>query len=180
MNNKDDERLIKNTIAFLKDYAEQGYENAVECIDWLEKQCEQKPTVVPKFKVGATIKNKKTNEIVTISDYSQLYGYYHDINHSHEIKFSEQDDWELVEQKPVNWLAELEGILKNATPEQLHEFQEKYFKEELVDWGGEDKKIFYLIVARLHSHPSVDSEEYDKLYNWLKSHLSFTNVTTAN
>ena len=35
--NKDDERLRKTTIAFLKDFAEQGYENAVECIDWLEK-----------------------------------------------------------------------------------------------------------------------------------------------
>ena len=38
MNNKDDERLRKTTIAFLKDFAEKGYENAVECIDWLEKQ----------------------------------------------------------------------------------------------------------------------------------------------
>ena len=38
MNNKDDERLRKTTIAFLKDFAEQGYENAVECIDWLERQ----------------------------------------------------------------------------------------------------------------------------------------------
>lgn len=37
---KDDERLRKTTIAFLKDFAEQGYENAVECIDWLEKQGE--------------------------------------------------------------------------------------------------------------------------------------------
>ncbi|WQJ54053.1 MAG: hypothetical protein [Vetruanivirus porcinprimi] len=36
--NKDDERLRKTAIAFLKDFAEQGYENAVECIDWLEKQ----------------------------------------------------------------------------------------------------------------------------------------------
>lgn len=36
----EDERLRKTTIAFLKDFAEQGYENAVECIDWLEKQCE--------------------------------------------------------------------------------------------------------------------------------------------
>lgn len=40
--NKDDERLRKTTIAFLKDFAEQGYENAVECIDWLERQSEQK------------------------------------------------------------------------------------------------------------------------------------------
>ncbi len=36
--NKDDERLRKTTIAFLKDFADKGYENAVECIDWLEKQ----------------------------------------------------------------------------------------------------------------------------------------------
>lgn len=39
----DDEKLRKTTIAFLKEYAEKGYENAVECIDWLEKQGEQKP-----------------------------------------------------------------------------------------------------------------------------------------
>ena len=43
MSNKDDERLRKTAIAFLKDFAEQGYENAVECIDWLEKQGEQAP-----------------------------------------------------------------------------------------------------------------------------------------
>lgn len=40
--NKDNERLRKTTIAFLKDFADKGYENAVECIDWLEKQGEQK------------------------------------------------------------------------------------------------------------------------------------------
>lgn len=38
MNNKDDERLRKTTIAFLKEFADKGYENAIECIDWLEKQ----------------------------------------------------------------------------------------------------------------------------------------------
>lgn len=41
MSNKDNERLRKTAIAFLKDFAEQGYENAVECIDWLEKQGKQ-------------------------------------------------------------------------------------------------------------------------------------------
>ena len=45
MSNKDDERLRKNTIAFLKDFAELGYENAVECIDWLEKQGEDKKEI---------------------------------------------------------------------------------------------------------------------------------------
>lgn len=38
MNNKDDERLRKTTIAFLKDFADKGYENAVECITWLENK----------------------------------------------------------------------------------------------------------------------------------------------
>ena len=42
MSNKDNERLRKTAIAFLKDFAEQGYENAVECIDWLEKQGKDK------------------------------------------------------------------------------------------------------------------------------------------
>ena len=45
MSNKDDERLRKNTIAFLKDFAELGYENAVECIAWLEKQGEDKKEI---------------------------------------------------------------------------------------------------------------------------------------
>lgn len=48
MINEDTERLRKTTIAFLKDYADKGYENAVECIDWLEKQGEQKPAELPK------------------------------------------------------------------------------------------------------------------------------------
>ena len=42
MSNKDDERLRKTTIDFLKEFADKGYENAVECIDWLEKQGESK------------------------------------------------------------------------------------------------------------------------------------------
>ena len=75
MSNKDDERLRKNTIAFLKDFAELGYENAVECIDWLEKQGETTPIlsnssnigkneqksadkIEPKFKIGDWVVNK--------------------------------------------------------------------------------------------------------------------------
>ena len=50
MSNKDNERLRKTTIAFLKDFAEQGYENAVECIDWLEKQGEPNPYSGVSFK----------------------------------------------------------------------------------------------------------------------------------
>jgi hypothetical protein len=94
MSNKDDERLRKTAIAFLKDFAEQGYENAVECIDWLEKQGEQKSidnltpqdamdiavakcfeqgkqksadNVEPKFKVGDWVTDgDKTTQIVAV------------------------------------------------------------------------------------------------------------------
>ena len=75
MSNKDDERLRKNTIAFLKDFAELGYENAVECIAWLEKQGETTPIlsnssnigkneqksadkIEPKFKISDWVVNK--------------------------------------------------------------------------------------------------------------------------
>ena len=37
-NDKDEERLIKTSIVFLKDFADKGYENAVECIDWLKSK----------------------------------------------------------------------------------------------------------------------------------------------
>ena len=37
-NDKDEERLIKTSIVFLKDFADMGYENAVECIDWLKSK----------------------------------------------------------------------------------------------------------------------------------------------
>jgi hypothetical protein len=40
ISNKDSERLRKTTIDFLKEFADKGYENAIECIDWLEKQGE--------------------------------------------------------------------------------------------------------------------------------------------
>ena len=33
---EEEERLINTSISFLKDFADKGYENAVECIDWLK------------------------------------------------------------------------------------------------------------------------------------------------
>ena len=37
-NNEDEVRLINTSISFLKDFADKGYENAVECIDWLKSK----------------------------------------------------------------------------------------------------------------------------------------------
>lgn len=52
MSDKDNETLRKTTIAFLKDFVEQGYENAVECIDWLEKQDESDETKAKIFLIN--------------------------------------------------------------------------------------------------------------------------------
>lgn len=35
---EDEERLTNTSISFLKDFADKGYENAVECIDWLKSK----------------------------------------------------------------------------------------------------------------------------------------------
>jgi hypothetical protein len=35
---EDEVRLINTSISFLKDFADKGYENAVECIDWLKSK----------------------------------------------------------------------------------------------------------------------------------------------
>ena len=70
-------------------------------IAYLEKQKEQKSMdkIDLKFNIGDTIVNKKNGEKCTISNRCLLHQYYSDTNHCHEIKFDEQDDWELVEQK---------------------------------------------------------------------------------
>ena len=116
MSNKDDERLRKTTIAFLKDFAEQGYENAVECIDWLEKQGETSPIlsnslnteknvqksadkVEPKFKVGDKIRHKYTNkdDVYEISKvYDDSYGI---VGFNWLIYMKYQDQYELVPNK---------------------------------------------------------------------------------
>ena len=47
------------------------------------------------------------------------------------------------EQKPVDWLAELELILNNASSAQLHDIKERYFRDEPVEWSedGEQKSV---------------------------------------
>ena len=45
--NEDDERLANTTISFLDDFKSQGYENAVECIDWVKSI---KDRVLPQLK----------------------------------------------------------------------------------------------------------------------------------
>lgn len=114
----EDEKIIRT----LKEIVNLGcaknisVENNVElkdCLAWLEKQGEQKPT--PKFKIGDTIHKigentvfPRTIEKIEDGDYV--------CNNSHSfvnIKF--QDDYELVEQKPA-WSDEDEHCIELLLP----------------------------------------------------------------
>ena len=64
----EDERLRKTTIAFLKDFANQGYENAVECIDWIEKQGEQKPVLFETPKTPVKDATEVSSRMQSIDD----------------------------------------------------------------------------------------------------------------
>ena len=97
---QDDERLRKTTIAFLKDFAEQGYENAVECIDWLESKGEQIPS--PKFKVGDKIVNsfrKYMRDSSSQGIISKITDDKYIFTDGSYIFISEQDRWELVQDR---------------------------------------------------------------------------------
>ena len=77
MSNKDDERLRKTAIAFLKDFAEQGYENAVECIDWLEKQGEQASSQTnEELIIEWTIQDAKDGDILACNEEILLFKSY--------------------------------------------------------------------------------------------------------
>ena len=134
MSIKDDERLRKTTIAFLKDFAEQGYENAVECIDWLEKQDElrstdkEEPTdynsidpcfgkpidnVEPKFKVGDWISHNTANFVFQVVSFGSCgYEVINRDNYTKTISFDNEDKyhlWTLQDAKPYDILATKSG-----------------------------------------------------------------------
>ena len=107
----------------------------------LEKQKEQKPTdkIDLKFNIGDTIVNKKNGEKCTIFNRCLLHQYYSDTNHCHEIKFDEQDDWELVkEQKPA-------------------------------EWSVEDKRMLERAIHIIVEYSDIDEKESEIVQNWLKS-----------
>jgi hypothetical protein len=68
---------------------------------------------------------------------NQLFNIKKTITENYELdaKLTKAIDWleNQSEQKPANWLQELEDKLANATPKQLAEWKEKYFKEETAE-----------------------------------------------
>ena len=70
---EEDERTRKTSISFLKDYADKGYENAVECIDWLNSLKPQKQGEKPQCKTEEKTDNENKVASAWNNGYSNGY-----------------------------------------------------------------------------------------------------------
>ena len=198
-----------------KDYNDSGAitvdgceDNYVECahakgfregyLFGLEKQKEPKPTdkIDLKFNIGDTIVNKKNGEKCTISNRCLLHQYYSDTNHCHEIKFDEQDDWELVkEQKPnffeedsTDFEIEVHEIIAQARNDSrlndadvLKQFEEEAAfalmlkanklieQQKPAEWSEEDEKIIQSLILEFNKYVFFAGIEANKIISFLKS-----------
>ncbi len=236
ISNKDDERLRKTTISFLKDFVDKGYENAVECIEWLENQnsdtnkeywrgyCEGRQEILdkyselkkscvypvysqstlatkvdnqncaspadkiePKFHEGDIIKPKDGGhepwQIIQVDMLDRKYRF----KDGYVVHFSQEDDYELVEQKP-DWSEEDEYML-NETIQHLKQLIEidkakycacnvQYYQRDIdwlihlkdrvhpqqrQEWSKEDEKIYQSIM----DDTVQENQLNDKQTNWL-------------
>ena len=60
--------------------------------------------------------------------------------------------------KPAEWIQELESKLSNATPEQLAEWKEKYFKVEPA-WSVEDERTYKSVLYAFEHNYPLNSEQ---------------------
>lgn len=157
-------------------------------ITWLKKQ-----GVQPRYNIGdvicdklCTTLNKDAQPNIEIVDIKN--GMY--ICDKGSFPVSQQDGYELVskkiDMKPVDSVSnELREVsLEHARNEMMSTtfpnnmtFEFAYNFEEGANWHAaqkhtlskENEEMLSLIIARLHSHPDVDLEEYSKEYDWLNS-----------
>ena len=107
MSNKDDKRLRNTTISFLKDFADKGYENAVECIDWLEKQDADIDINPSEFEMRLNKLLKQFESLPKEDIVSSLSFYLNVIQNDGTYKAEEKQG----EQKPAAWSEEDEKML---------------------------------------------------------------------
>ena len=94
----EDEKIRKVLIKFHKSTIDIDGIKGEDILAWLEKQGEQKSVIIPKFRVGDTVKSKTMdNFIFTIKDITGKQ--YVDTNGG-KYNIEGQDYLELVEQKP--------------------------------------------------------------------------------
>lgn len=146
ISNKDDERLREATIAFLTDFAEQGYENAAECIDWIEKQSKNSRVIPPSFTFDDILAlqccMETVNKVQEDKDlYEKLKGLHSRVYNAYQLE-------KQGEQKP-DWSEEDERVRKaiiehfsRGKEVEFPELEEKY--NTWIAWlekQGESKNI---------------------------------------
>ena len=102
----EDERIGKELIEYFRWNVKQilnDFSNK-ECIDWLEKQGEQKPTntVEPRFKINDKVIHKETGKTWTIHWYLADTNSYYVIDEEGLINHYSEDVLESAEQKPID------------------------------------------------------------------------------
>ena len=129
----EDEKIRKEITEFIYKNADRGeeLEKRKNWLAYLEKQGEQK-VIIPKFRVGDTIHIKNSSAEYIITDISN--GMYHGKGWGLDIVAADNSgDWELVEQKPVEWSEEDLSMLGN-----IRSIIEKYaISQSAVDVSGE-------------------------------------------
>ena len=102
-------------------------------IAWVEKKAEQKTVVIiPKFRVGDVIRPKGSTAEYTIESISGEC--YH--GKGWGLHLSNDDDYELVEQKPTEWSEENEDMINSIIRELIHQYNEEILQdtEDIIKW----------------------------------------------
>ena len=93
-------------------------------------------TLIPELKDSEDERIRKLLIEAVIQVLQDQYCYNRGVSKEKVVAWLEKQ----VEHKPTNWLQELEDKLANATPKQLAEWKEKYFKEDIF-WSEEVERI---------------------------------------
>ena len=131
-----DERIRAKLIEFFVGYTTDekwwGSVTEKDILAWLEKRDEQKevePT--PIFRIGDILKRKGKDYTFRV-DRIQGGCYHCDRNHGAFFPIEEQNNWELVEQKPAEWSEEDEKILGDIIKDLVHPWNE-YIPDRIED-----------------------------------------------
>lgn len=181
----EDERIRKALIDGFKRYNDGTLFNGClvkDIIVWLEKQCEQKevePT--PIFRIGDILKRKGKDYTFRVDRIQG--GYYHcDRNHGAFFPIEEQNNWELVEQKPAEW-SDTDYVMQRAALEILMASPKTVsftiLKESVIVWlkslkerytwkpSEEQMKVLNEVINFAADHGTMRWNDY--IYNVLKS-----------
>ena len=188
----EDERIRKEIISYLKRRLKMDPSIPVAIgywIAWLEKQGEQKPAEytleqVANIFLNALSNSPYNNKPVTDAQVitKELLRFLSDASSYNPNALNEQKpDTDFSDLKTWKYIVdavwtEKEGIGQYLdapfTEEVAKKLQKRFGNiEQKYAWSKEDDEMLNLVVARLHSHPNVEAEEYYKEWHWLNNIL---------